>query len=336
MQHSTVCITGGSGFVGRNLAKRLSEKFSVRILDIRPPPSPVGGAQYSFCDVTDYSSVRKCLAGCGVVIHTAVIQIPAINEAKRKAYRVNIVGTENVARAVDEIEEAKGMLLTGTWHVFGEHGLSGTIDEAYGYRPDKVEPRARVYALSKVVQEGIVRLYDEMSDKVFGVVRLGTVLGEGMPPKTAANIFIENGLKGKPITPYRHSMHRPMLYVDIDDVCLAFERYVEKILACGIDKRGGSVEHVVNLFYPEPITVLELAQTIRDLIVELSGGRIVPEVKVVDRGVPMTYDEGSARKFKVDLSKLRDFLGIKELTSPRASLRKIISSRMTMLLSKDS
>lgn len=62
----------------------------------------------------------------------------------------------------------------------------------------------------------LVRLYDEMSDKIFGVIRMGTVLGEGMPKKSAANIFIDRGLKGETITPYRHSMHRPMLYVALE------------------------------------------------------------------------------------------------------------------------
>jgi len=50
--------------------------------------------------------------------------------------------------------------------------------------------------LAKIAQESIVRFYDEMSEKVFGIVRMGTVLGEGMPEKTAANIFITNGLRG--------------------------------------------------------------------------------------------------------------------------------------------
>jgi len=37
----------------------------------------------------------------------------------------------------------------------GESGLSGVLDEGFGYRPDRVEERARLYALSKVIQEGL-------------------------------------------------------------------------------------------------------------------------------------------------------------------------------------
>lgn len=70
------------------------------------------------------------------------------------------------------------------------------IDEEFGFRPDQVETRARLYALSKMAQEAIVRLYDEMSEKIYGVIGMATVLGERMPEKTAANIFISQGIKG--------------------------------------------------------------------------------------------------------------------------------------------
>lgn len=60
-----------------------------------------------------------------------------------------------------------------------------------------------------------------MSDKIYGIIRMGTVLGVGMPERPATNIFITRGLRGEPITPYKHSMYRPMLYVDIEDVCKA-------------------------------------------------------------------------------------------------------------------
>jgi len=80
-------------------------------------------------------------------------------------------------------------------HTIGERELRGVIDEEFGFRPDKVEDRARLYALSKIAQESVVRFYDEVSEKIFGIVRMGTVLGMLMPEKTAANLFIENGLK---------------------------------------------------------------------------------------------------------------------------------------------
>ena len=154
-------------------------------------------------------------------------------------------------------------------------------DEEFGFRPDKVENRARLYALSKMAQEATVRFYDEMSDKIFGVIRMGTVLGVGMPEKTAANIFIERGLKGQSITPYKSSMYRLMLYVDIDDICQSFDLYLEKIFNGKIGKSENSLSHIVNVYYPEQITILELAQITKTKIEQLSDGKINPPIEIV-------------------------------------------------------
>jgi nucleoside-diphosphate-sugar epimerase len=51
------------------------------------------------------------------------------------------------------------LIVTGSWHTIGESELTGTINEEFGYRPDKVEERAKLYVLSKIAQETIVRFY---------------------------------------------------------------------------------------------------------------------------------------------------------------------------------
>ena len=144
---------------------------------------------YVFCDIRRYDNVKKGLKDVDLVIHTAIVQIPLINNEKRLGYEVNIKGTQNVCEVVAENPKIRGMLLTSSWHTMGERELVGRIDEEFGFRPDKVEDRARLYALSKIAQEAIVRFYDEMSDKVYSIVRLGTVLGEDMPKKCSEYIY---------------------------------------------------------------------------------------------------------------------------------------------------
>ena len=74
------------------------------------------------------------------------------------------------------------------------------------------------------------------------------------------------------MTPFKHSMYRPMLYVDLGDVARAFSAYAERILDGEVEKEGGSLRRVLNLFYPEPFTVLEIAEIVRDVVREVSGG----------------------------------------------------------------
>jgi UDP-glucose 4-epimerase len=323
-------VVGGSGYIGGSIARELSRKHYVKIVDMREPAWNMKDYSVSFCrcDVRIFECVQECLRDVDIVIHTAIIQIPMINEEKRLGFEVNYVGTMNVCEAVYRGPKARGLILTGSWHVFGESGLIGVVDESFGYRPDKVEDRARLYVFSKIVQEVITRYYDEMSDKVYGIVRLGTVLGEGMPEKTAANIFIERGLRGEPLTPFKHSMYRPMLYVDVRDVVKSFDIYVNKILNGEVEKHGSSLGRVLNLTYPEPITIIELAEAVRDAIAELTNGKTVPKIEIVDQGLQPLFTEDSKYKFKVDISKTMKFLGVEKLIDPRKSIQDIVKSRL--------
>jgi len=325
-------IIGGSGYIGTNLARSLSDQFNVRVIDLRPPKGIPESVEFISCDITKYKDLSTAVEDLDILIHSAIIQIPLINEKKRLAYEVNVIGSQNVCRVVDETPRIKGMILAGSWHVIGERGLKGTIDEEFGFRPDKVEDRARLYAISKICQESITRFYSEMSEKVYGIIRQGTVLGVGMPEKTAANIFIENGLKGKPITPFKHSMYRPMLYVDIDDICRAFNIFCIKILDGKMPTYNNSLDSIFNLYYPEPMTILELAETVRDSIIKTTDGEIRPDVEIVDRGMPAAFDEKDKEQIQVDIHKALEFLRLDTLNSPKESIEHIIRYKLAHAL----
>jgi nucleoside-diphosphate-sugar epimerase len=330
----TIGITGGTGYIGSSLAKKLAESFDVKLIDIREPKEKLhGNICFQQCDIRSYEEVKKAVDDVDLVIHTSIIQIPAINEQKKLGYEVNIVGTQNVCRAVEESKKARGLILCGSWHTIGEKELKGVIDEEFGFRPDKVEARARLYALAKMAQESIIRFYDEMTPKIFGIIRMGTVLGEGMPEKTAANIFIENGIAGKPLTPFKNSMYRPMLYVDINDICKAYEKFAEKILRNDMKKDGNSMTHIFNVYYPEPITIIELAQITKEAITKESKGKFQPEISIVDTGQPSVFGEKDKSLIKVDATKALKFLEIERLKSPQESIEELVKSRLNKLTS---
>jgi len=326
---SKIGIVGGSGFIGSALARNLSKSFVVKILDKKPIPKDLErNVEYQQSDVLRYSEVERALSDVDLVIHAAIIQIPLLNEAKRLGYNVNILGVQNVCEVVYQKPLIKGMILTGSWHVVGERELRGTINEEFGFRPDQVEDRARLYTLCKMGQEAIVRVFNEMSEKVYGVIRMGTVLGEGMPEKTAASLFIANGLEGKPLTPYKHSMYRPMLYVDVNDVCKAFEAYVKKILNGEICKEGSRLSYIVNVCWPQPITIIELASMTRNSIIRQSKGKIRPKIRVVDKRQPILFTPDDKDLIKVDISRARSFLGLEKMVNPEETIERLIEEKI--------
>jgi UDP-glucose 4-epimerase len=178
-----------------------------------------------------------------------------------------------------------------------------------------------------MLQEGIVRFYDSMvSEKTYTILRLGTVLGENMPEKTAANLFITNGLQGKPLTPYKHTMHRPMLYLYIDDLCRVFGAYTDQIISgelVGSDSNGG----IYNLFYPKPITILELAETVKEAIIKHMQGNFVPRIEIVDKNLPVLFSPDEKLTLNVDIGKTLSFFGIKGLKSPKEAIFDIVGKR---------
>jgi nucleoside-diphosphate-sugar epimerase len=329
MEEKTIAIVGGSGFIGKSLTMGLAKNFKIKIVDLKPLPDDLKSiATGEVCDITNYGQIVKALRDVDFVIHTAIIQIPLINDKKALGYQVNIVGTQNVCSAVEENSRIKGLILSGSWHTVGERDLGGLLDEEFGFRPDKVEERARLYALSKMAQEAIVRFYDEMSSKIYGIIRMGTVLGDGMPEKTAANIFIDKGLRGESLTPFKQSMYRPMLYANINDICQAYERFATKILNGEMPKNGNSLTHIVNVYYPEPITIIELAEMVKVSIEKFTKKAVTPKIDVVDNNMPVLFTKEDKNRIKVDISKATKLLGIEKMKSPEESVQEIVRQRI--------
>jgi nucleoside-diphosphate-sugar epimerase len=156
----------------------------------------------------------------------------------------------------------------------------------------------------------VIRSYSKMYGIKAGVLRLSTVLGESMPEKTAANIFINQALNNKDITPFKSTRYRPMLYVDMNDVNEAINRFI-KILDSNCE--------IIHIAYQEPISILELGQTIKRLSNSNS------EVKVVDNAEDDFKPEDKNYCY-MDLNRLKKRLGMEKLISTEESLKRIIEN----------
>lgn len=101
-----VLVTGGTGFIGSNLAiALLREGCRVRILrrstsDLRA----IGAAdvEHVFGDVRDLSAVTSAVKGCDTVFHTAAI-VSYWRRERHEMMDVNVRGTKNVVEACMEL-----------------------------------------------------------------------------------------------------------------------------------------------------------------------------------------------------------------------------------------
>jgi UDP-glucose 4-epimerase len=118
-----------------------------------------------------------------------------------------------------------------------------------------------------------------------------------------------------------------MLYVDLRDVCEAYELFAKKILSKEFEKTDNSLSHIVNVYYPNPITILELARLVKDAIIECTDGKVTPQIDVVDQGKPLLFSETDKDRIRVDITKAKNLLGLGQFTDPKESIGRIVKER---------
>jgi len=308
----------GCGFIGTTLAKFFSKKLKITTIDVNSQPESLKnyGIPHKIVDITNSEFLKKEIGNPKVIIHTAIIQIPKITEDKKLGYSVNVIGTQNLCEIVSSTPEIMGMILISSWHTYGERELDGILREDSGYHPDNVEDRSKLYALSKTIQECIVRFFDEKEDrKIFGAVKIGTALGEDMPKGTAADIFIEKALSGEPITPFKHSMNRLMFYVSVNDICRTIEKYIDFIINKN-HQTTNSIDHIMNVAYPDPISILDLAKIVQESVQKHSNGKINPEISIIDKLIPESSNLDDKNKIHLDISKIKNYFNIDTIQNP--------------------
>jgi nucleoside-diphosphate-sugar epimerase len=140
-------ITGGSGFVGNLVARRLEERGeAVRVLDIWEDPTRPRSIEFVGASVLDRDAVARAMQGIDVVHHNAALV--AQTDAGKQYWQVNVEGSRIVA---EEAARAgvQAIIHTSSTSVFGIPP-GGEINEHTPTLP--VEP----YGRSKLAGEQVV------------------------------------------------------------------------------------------------------------------------------------------------------------------------------------
>ena len=181
----TIMITGGSGFVGLNIAHRLlSQGKHVVMFDRNPKPESSGltleglSGEISWVrgNVTDRTEIIDAISKHSVrtLVHGAAItagQAREVTQAK-EIVEVNLIGTINVLEAALHCRLDRVVQL-GTGSVYGSSvKTSGVLDEQL----DAPIPES-LYGITKYAAERTALRYRSTRDLNVTVARLGVVFG---------------------------------------------------------------------------------------------------------------------------------------------------------------
>ena len=129
-----VFVTGGTGFIGGHVVRRLCERGDQPVCLVRDLEKGRGletlGASLVKGDLSDETVIASAMKDCDAVIHGAAIYEVGIPEEDRPAmYETNVLGTERVLRAAIAAEVPKVVYIS-TVAAFG-NTRGEVVDETY-------------------------------------------------------------------------------------------------------------------------------------------------------------------------------------------------------------
>ena len=332
-----VVITGGSGFIGTNLADKIaSSGRRVRLLDNLSRPGVEENLRWlrethgdriaiEVADVRDPAAVRRVVAGAGAVFHFAAqVAVTTSLDDPIHDFEVNALGTLNVLEAVRAQEVPPPVFFTSTNKVYGgmedvELRLRGQryepADEtlrARGFGEDRRLDFHSPYGSSKGAADQYVLDYARSYGLKTVVFRMSCIYGPhqfGTEDQGWVAHFLLRALDGRPITLYVDGMQvRDVLYVeDLVRAFLLAEENVDRLAGQAFNM-GGGASHTVSL--------LELI----DLIGSLHGQR----PRVFFEG----WRTGDQRYYVSNTRKFEEATGWRQ----RVSVREGVGNRYNWLL----
>jgi len=129
-----VFVTGGTGFIGGHVVRRLRERGDEVVALVRTPEKGVAleaeGCELVAGTLADKDVIRTAMEGCDAAIHGAAIYEVGVPDSQHRAmYEANVIGTENVLRAALEAGLGRVVYIS-TVAAFG-NTRGQVVDEGY-------------------------------------------------------------------------------------------------------------------------------------------------------------------------------------------------------------
>jgi UDP-glucose 4-epimerase len=258
-----IVITGGAGFIGTTLARRLADANDVLLFDSLHRDALSGSDLVEHPNVTlvtgdvlDREALEATVAGASHIVHAAAIAgVDTVLSSPVRTMRVNVIGTYHALEAaLATLPTVERFVDFSTSEVFGTQAFR--VSEGEARTIGSVGEARWTYAVSKLAGEHMAHAYNDELGLPTVTVHPFNVYGPGQIGGGAIRAFIEAALSGRDLTIHGDgSQIRAWCYV---------EDMVEALLLCL--ERPEAVGHAFNIGNPRStVTILDLAQRIHRL-----------------------------------------------------------------------
>jgi UDP-glucose 4-epimerase len=312
-----VLITGGAGFIGSHLADayiaRGDEVFCIddlstgaiaNIAHLKEQPR----FRYAIDTVQNQPVMAELVDACDVIFHlAAAVGVKLIVESPVRTIETNVHCTEVILALANK--KKKPVLITSTSEVYG-------LSDQVPFREDGnlvmgATTKGRwSYACSKAIDEFLALAYWREKKLPTVVVRLFNTVGPRQTGQYGMVIptFVKQALAGRPITVYGDGK-QSRCFGYVGDVVGALVKLMDTPAAVG---------QVFNIGSNEEVTILEVAERVKELTRSASEIVFVPYAEAYEEGF-----EDMPRRVP-DIRKVSELVGFQPEMKLDGILQKVV------------
>ncbi len=306
MKLKNILITGGCGYFGNSLIRKLIDKgYNVRCLDLliygRDSIKNLSNNNrfiFTQGDIRDEKKVNECLENIDAIVHlAAIVGDKPCEAAPEAAYDINFIGTKKLYQLALKKKIPKFIFAS----TCSNYGISG---DTFANENSKLNP-VSLYAESKIDCENYLETAAQSCTKAISL-RFGTAYGisERTRFDLTVNSFSYEAYKYKKLTVFAENTWRP--YIHVEDMSnIVVEMLEKKQIQNNFEKYNAG-------FTKENFTKRQIVEKLIHLLPSL-------EVEFIP------YDNDK-RNYKVDFSKIEKFLNLKNEYTVIDGFKEILSA----------
>ena len=277
-------IVGGSGFIGKSLAKKaLNIGFKITIISLNRvnKDQRIAGVSYLQVDITNFKELREKLSKISfscVVNLSGYVNHSSYLDGGNEVINAHFNGLQNLLQALDWGNLSR-FIQIGSSDEYGHN----TAPQSESMKESPISP----YSLGKLASTRLLQMLHETEDFPAVVLRLFLVYGEGQCKNRFLPQIINGCLLGKSFPVSKGRQLRDFCH--IDDITSGILKSLNKDEALG---------EVINLGSGSPISIIKVVKEVQKII-----GSGYPEYGKI------AYRKNEIMELYPDIDKAKHLLG---------------------------